>query len=212
MAGRASPLSQVQIDEVEQELRAFSPAIRFERRLVPTTGDRDLKTSLRTLGKTDFFTRELDALLLGGECDVAIHSAKDLPDPLPAGLKVIALTSGVDPSDALVLRPGETLSSLKSGAVIATSSERREEVVRELRRDLTFIDLRGTIGQRLKKLEAGQADGVVVATAALIRLKLTHLNYIKLPGSTVPMQGQLAVVARENDAAMQQLFEPLDTR
>lgn len=173
---------------------------------VETVGDRDLKTSLRTLDRTDFFTRELDQLLLQNKIRLAIHSAKDLPEPLPEGLAIAALTRGVDARDALVLRSGETLATLPPCAVIATSSARREEVVRQLRPDLRFIDLRGTIGARLAKLETGEADGIVVAEAALIRLRLTHLNRIFLPGPTAPLQGRLALVVRKDDVELQNLL------
>ncbi|MCE5317947.1 MAG: uroporphyrinogen-III synthase, partial [Parachlamydia sp.] len=175
-------------------------------------GDKDKTTSLRTLEKTDFFTKEIDTMLLSGECRIGIHSAKDLPEPIPEGLAIIALTRGVDPADVLIMRSGDTFSSLKQGAVIATSSERREMMVRSLRSDLRFIDLRGTIGERLEKLNSGEADGVVVAEAALIRLKLTHLNRMILPGETAVHQGQLAILARQDDQEMARLYACLDVR
>lgn len=203
---RNSPLSHAQVEEVLLEMRAFFPDLLLIPQYVETTGDKDQKTSLRDLEKTDFFTKEIDDLLLQGVCRAAIHSAKDLPEPLRKGLVIAALTKGVDPSDSLVLREGETLESLPYGAVIATSSGRREENVRALRKDLSFIDLRGKISERLEKLERREADGVVVAEAALIRLKLTHLNRICLPGETAPMQGRLAVVVRENDREARELF------
>lgn len=212
VGARASPLSRVQVDEVLQELTRHSTHVEFECTFLETTGDKDLQTSLRTLDKTDFFTREVDALLLSRQVQIGIHSAKDLPDPLPKGLRIVALTNGVDPSDSLVMRPGERLESLPQGAVIATSSFRREEIVKQLRPDLRFIDIRGPIGARLEKLERGEADGVVIAEAALLRLQLTHLNRVKLPGETVPFQGQLAIIAREDDHEMALLFLPLDSR
>lgn len=212
VGARNSPLSQAQVQEVLRELQHYHPHVTFEPHLLTSRGDKELSISLRTLGKTDFFTAEIDALLLSGGCRIAIHSAKDLPEPLPQGLQLIALTQGVDSSDALVLRPGERLDSLPPGSVIATSSERREEAVRVLRDDLCFIDIRGTVDQRLTKLETGEADGVVVAEAALIRLNLTHLTRVCLPGLTVPYQGQLAILAREGDQEIQALFACMDTR
>lgn len=209
---RASPLSQAQIQEVQRELAGFFPEICLEPLLVQSRGDKDLKTSLRDLPKNDFFTKEVDDLLLQGKCRIAIHSAKDLPENLPEGVQIIALTKGQDPKDVLVLRQGVSFDSLPSGAKIATSSERREKCVRSLRSDLTFLDLRGTIGMRLEKLQTGEADGIVVAEAALIRLGLTHLNRIDVPGSTTPLQGQLAIVARKDDQEVQALFAKLDTR
>jgi hydroxymethylbilane synthase len=212
IGARSSPLSKAQVQEVLQEIRSHYPFVEFEPIYVKTTGDQDLKTSLRTLDRTDFFTKEIDQMLLKGECRLGIHSAKDLPFPLPSGLAVICLTKGIDSSDSLVLRPGETLEGLPKGAVIATSSVRREQTVLQLRQDLSFIDLRGTIGQRLAKLDQGEADGVVVAEAALIRLGLTHLNRIRLPGETVEGQGQLAIVARAEDEEMSSLFACMDVR
>jgi hydroxymethylbilane synthase len=199
VGARSSPLSRAQFEEVRQEMRH----IKMQPLWIETVGDKDRTTSLRTLEKTDFFTRELDEMLLRGEIDAAIHSAKDLPDPLPTGLVIAALTRGVDPRDSLVLREGE---SLRPKAVIATSSERREEAVKQLCPDAHFIDLRGTIGERLAKLQEGKADGVVVAEAALIRLGLTHLNRVILPHETVPLQGRLAIVVRKCDHKMRQLF------
>jgi len=207
---RFSPLSRAQADEVLKEIRAFHPDLEFEMSWVVTTGDKQKTVSLRSLGKDDFFTKELDEMLLQGEIRIAIHSAKDLPDPLPPGLSIAAITKGVDPRDCLVMQKGMTLEKLPSGSVIATSSVRREETVRVLRPDLKFIDLRGTISERLEKLEKGEADGVVVAEAALIRLNLTHLNRIFLPGDTVFMQGRLAILARQGDLEMHRLFSGID--
>ena len=191
---RSSALSKAQFEEVAKELKSC--------KLLPvwtsSPGDRDKTSSLRTLDKTDFFTRDLDLLLLKGEIRIAIHSAKDLPDPIHEGLKVIAITKGLDPRDSLVLR-----GKLEPGMKIATSSKRREEAVKKLCAGLDFIDLRGTIEERLATKDA---DGVVIAESALIRLKLTHLNRIILDGPTHPMQGKLAIVARENDWQMQEVF------
>lgn len=183
IGARASPLSREQVEEVRREF-----GWEFEVVWVKTIGDRDKTTSLRGMEKTDFFTRELDQMLLAGEIDAAIHSAKDLPEPLPKGLKIAALSHGVDPRDSLVIKK-------EPMRVVATSSQRREEAVRALFPDCKFVDLRGTIQERLQK----EVDGVVVAEAALIRLHLTHLKRIFLPGPTAPLQGKLAIVCRQND-------------
>jgi len=201
---RASPLARAQVDEVQKQL-----SVPLQPVWVETKGDRDQLTSLRSLGKTDFFTYELDQMLLEKKIRIAIHSAKDLPDPLPEGLCLVGVTAGVDPRDSLVLRSNETLESLPLGAKIATSSERREEAVKKLRSDFCFIDLRGQIAERLSKLDTKEADGVVVAEAALIRLQLTHLNRVILEGETTPLQGKLAIVARSDDFEMRDLFAAL---
>lgn len=180
---RSSPLSRAQVKEIE-----FLIGHEFETTFLKTTGDIDLKTSLRALDKTDFFTKELDDLLLKAEASIAIHSAKDLPDPIPKGLKVIAITRGQDPRDSLVLREDESLRTLKKGAIIATSSQKREEAIRALRDDLTFCDVRGTIEDRLKGLFDKKYDGVVIAECALLRLNLRSLNRVKLYQKTAPLQ------------------------
>jgi hydroxymethylbilane synthase len=208
VAARGSPLSVAQVEELQSLIHPF---VAFEKVFVDTYGDKDRTTSLRTLGKTDFFTREVDALVLSGKCDVSVHSAKDLPEVIPENLSLIAVTRGVDSRDVLVLREGESLESLPEGAVIATSSERRIDAVKALREGFRYIDLRGTIGERLQLLQEGVADGVVVAEAALIRLKLTHLNRVYLPGTTVEGQGRLAIVGKSDKKYyLEKLFSCLD--
>lgn len=203
VGARESPLSQAQFHEISASL----PQTTLQPLFFKTTGDKDLKTSLRDLPKTDFFTKEIDQALLKGHCRVAVHSAKDLPDPLPKGLEMIALTRGVDASDSLVFKK-----TLQKGDLIATSSERREEAVNAWQSGFSFCDIRGTISARLAELERGKVQGVVIAEAALIRLGLTHLPRIALPGPSTPQQGQLAVIARSGDQAMKDLFAPLDVR
>lgn len=201
VAARSSPLSRAQVKEVLDPL-----GIPYETSWIETYGDQDRTQSLRTLDKTDFFTREVDAKLLSLECDIAIHSAKDLPLELPEGLKIIALTKGVDSSDSLVLRKGITLNEVKK---VATSSERREEAVKALKDSVEFCDIRGTIQERIDQLESGHLDGVVIAEAALLRLGLNPPR-LTLPGTTTPLQGQLAIVAR-HDFYMPSI-EALDSR
>ena len=212
VAARSSPLSISQAYEVLALIQKVHPHIEFKPHFLKSHGDVDQTISLRSLDKTDFFTREIDALVLDQTCQIAIHSAKDLPEKIPAGLKIVAITRGIDPSDSLVLREYETLETLKPGSLIATSSVRREESVKQLRADLNFCDLRGTIHKRLELLQTGEADGVVIAEAALLRLNLSHLNRVKLPGDTTTFQGQLAILAREDDDEMEILFTTLDSR
>ncbi len=211
VAGRESPLSKAQIEEVFQELLQFHKNIIFENTFLKTTGDIDLTTSLKDLDKTDFFTKEIDELLLNKKCRIAIHSAKDLPKIIPEGLALIALTKGLDPSDSLVLKEGVTIDSLKNKAVIGTSSVKREEALKNLRPDFTFKDIRGQIMARLELLQNSAVDGVIIAEAALIRLKLEHLNRVKLNYETTPLQGRLAIVARDDDMEMKELFSCIDS-
>jgi hydroxymethylbilane synthase len=209
---RGSQLSRAQVQEVLLELKNFYPDITFDSLFINTLGDKDKITSLRTLDKTDFFTREIDEWQREKRGFVAIHSAKDLPDPLPSHLMIAAIARGVDSSDSIVFRAHETLESLPKGAKIATSSIHREQRVQALRQDCSFVDIRGTIEERLLQLEQCTIDALVVAEAALIRLQLTHLHRMKLPGETAVGQGQLALVVRKEDYALQELLKPLDVR
>ncbi|HUD00747.1 MAG TPA: hydroxymethylbilane synthase [Rhabdochlamydiaceae bacterium] len=205
IGARGSKLSQAQVWEVHQELLQHHPHIQFKPTWITTTGDKDKKTSLRDLDKTDFFTREVDQLQLQGQFRISIHSAKDLPDPLAPGLKMIALTKGVDPSDVLVYN-----NELPDNAVIATSSYRREQNLKEWKQGLRFVDIRGTIPERLAILDSGQIDGVVIAEAALIRLGLTDRRRIPIPGETAPLQGRLAIIALSTDHEMEEFFRCLN--
>ncbi|MBS0621133.1 MAG: hydroxymethylbilane synthase [Verrucomicrobia bacterium] len=202
VGARSSPLSRAQVEEVYSALRAHHPDVLFEMVWVSTHGDQDRTTSLRDLDKTDFFTREIDALQLSKGCQISIHSAKDLPDPLAHGLEIAALTKGVDPSDSLVVR----LEELPRSPRIGTSSKRREANIRSLYPTCAVVDIRGTIQERLALLEKGLLDGVVIAEAALIRLGLTHLKRLRLPGPVAPLQGKLAILCRLGDEEMKQLF------
>lgn len=208
IAARASLLSRLQYEEMAQEFYAYHPQVKLFPIWMQTKGDLDKKTSLRALGNSNFFTQEIDEYLLQKKCDAALHSAKDLPHPLPAGLKVAAITQGVDERDALVFHPKQDLQELPLGAIIATSSLRREAMVRKLRKDFRFIDLRGTIEERLSYLPE-KAQGIVVAEAALIRLKLVHLSRVYLEGEVAQGQGKLAIVVREEEEQMLALFAPL---
>lgn len=212
VAARPSPLSKAQVKEVLDEIRQHHPHINFAVKYLSTSGDKDQQTSLRGMDKTNFFTKEIDEELLMGRCRIGIHSAKDLPEPIIDGLSVICITRGVNPADSLVLKEGMSLNNLAKGALIGTSSVRREDMLKQIRSDFSFCDIRGTIGQRLDMLQTGAVDGVVIAEAALIRLNLTHLNRIQLPGKTTEGQGQLAILARKDDHIMSELFACMDIR
>lgn len=205
---RGSPLSRAQFDEVSKDPRLSHVCLKPV--WVETMGDKDKKTSLRDLGNTDFFTKELDEMVLQKKIRFAVHSAKDLPDPLPEGLTIAAMTEGVDPRDCLVFRPHENLDSLPKNGKVGVSSVRREEMVRALREDLAFVDVRGTIGERLLLLENRFVDALAMAEAAIIRLGLHGLNRMILPGKAARHQGRLAVVIKSGDEEMLSLFSPLN--
>lgn len=201
---RTSPLARAQLKEVEKET-----GLVFHPMWIESAGDKDRRTSLRDLGATDFFTKELDEKVLSGEARIAIHSAKDLPEKIPEGLVIAALTQGVDSRDSLVMRPGFSIETLPLKGIIGVSSIRREDVLKSIRPDWVFRDIRGWISERLSLLEQKIVDGVVVAEAALIRLNLTHLNRSYLPGDGAFLQGRLAVMCREDDQEMRSLFAAL---
>ncbi len=207
IGARGSKLSRKQVEEVMEELGED-----YDVEWTETVGDRDLKASLEVMDKTDFFTREIDKMVLEGVCDVGVHSAKDLPEPLPKGLKMMALTKGVDPSDRLVMRDGDSFEKLRVDAMIGSSSLRRSEAIKQLRPDLQCVEVRGPVDKRLELLDRKEIDGLVVAEAALIRLGLTGRNRIALPGETAPFQGKLAVIGREADEKMEVLFGKIDSR
>jgi len=200
VGSRSSLLARAQVAEVLEEIRYFHNEIAFDPVWIETIGDLDRKTSLKEMGKTDFFTKEIDAALLRKDIRIAIHSAKDLPEPLPEGLSLVAITAGKDPRDMLV-------GNFFPGARIGVSSERREAMVK----GALFVQVRGTIEERLALVDRGVLDGLVVPEAALLRLNITRSRKA-LEGETAPLQGQLAILARADDREMVQLFEPLDVR
>ncbi len=213
VGSRNSALARVQVDEIELLLKQAGTMAILERKTYLTRGDKDQVSSLISNPADNFFTDTLDQALLEGAIDVAIHSAKDLPQSLPEGLTLFALTRSPDDTDAFV---GKTsFDRMPSGAQIATSSLLRQEQLRLLRPDLKIVDIRGTIEERLHKLEHGNCDGLIVATVALKRLKLErHIQNI-MPWETAPTQGQLAVVGRSQgsqDAALKELFSKIDVR
>lgn len=210
IGARSSPLSRTQVFEVVEAIKRNYPDLEmdFQPVWIDTMGDLDKKSSLRDREKTDFFTRQIDEALLAGSCRIAVHAAKDLPEPLPAGVALVALTAGIDPADALVLPVGMSFAELPKFPLIATSSSRREEAVRSILPAARFCDIRGTIAERLDFLDSGACDGLVVAEAALIRLQMRRERVI-LEGATAPMQGRLAVVALDTDEQMRQLFSCL---
>jgi len=185
------------------------PCIRFEVTYLKTTGDLDLKTPLESLDKTDFFTKEVDELVLQGSQDIGIHSAKDLPYPLTHDLEILAITEGVDGSDSLVFQNGSDLHSLPYQARVGVSSNRRRDVLLQLRSDLVPVSIRGNIQRRLSLLDQNEVQAVVIAEAAIIRLKLEDLPRIKLNGFTPPLQGKLAIVAK-NHSPLKSVFKKLD--
>lgn len=201
---RDSRLSQIQAKLLLNYLD-----IEYELFLYKTKGDIDKKTPLELVENSDFFTDILDEALIKKQIDIAIHSAKDLPQNLPEGLKVIFKTESPDKSDALVSRQYKDIFELEAGAIIGTSSRRRREQLKAIRPDLLTKSLRGTIEERLVQLDKGDYDAIIVATIALKRLGLAHRITQVLPLDLFdphPEQGRLAVVAREDRTDLIKLF------
>lgn len=203
IGARASNLSKAQVKEVIELIAPFNRQYTFEPEWMETVGDKDKSSSLKEMDNSDFFTKELDEALLNGRCRLAVHSAKDLPFPLASGVKLACLTTGLTSQDSLVYR------SLKEGAIIGSSSKRRDEVLKLMREDFCIKDIRGTIEERLEKMYRGEYDAVVIAECALIRLGLIDLDRIPLKGVHNTMQGRLAIVAREDDCEMLSFFDSI---
>ncbi len=210
IGSRRSPLALVQVQEVIGLLKR--KGIRLSTQLVPftTAGDRDRVTSLTSNPADDFFTDTIDRALIQGKIDLAVHSAKDLPQELHPQLEIFALTFALDESDAWVgpLR----FRDLPPGAKVGTSSLLRQGSIKKLRPDVKLIDVRGTIQERLNLIWDGKLDGVVVASCALKRLGMGGLIKDIFPWEGTALQGQLAVVGRRRDHQLKKIFAPIDVR
>jgi hydroxymethylbilane synthase len=208
VATRSSALARWQAERVAA-LLGGDDADTVELVLVTTTGDADLTTPLHVLGGTGVFVKEVQAAVLDGRADLAVHSAKDLPaSDTPAGLVLAAVPERGDARDALV---GSTLTALPPGARVATGSVRRRAQLAALRPDLTFAELRGNIATRLEK--ASEFDAIVVALVALERLALVdHVSDVLDPITMCPQvgQGALAVECRVDDADTQARLTAID--
>lgn len=208
LIARKSKLSLIQ----SEEIKALLPDVEFSVIPIDSIGDKNKQIPLETCDIPDFFTRELDEALLSGKADIAVHSAKDLPYPIPFGLEVIALTAANDQTDSLVSRNNIQLNDLPQNPKIGTSSTIRGESIKMLRPDAEIISVRGTIQERIDFIEKGTVDAVVVATCALNRLGLTSQIAEILPFETHPLQGHLAVVAKTGIHILKELFKPFDIR
>jgi hydroxymethylbilane synthase len=182
---------------------------------VRTEGDVQSEVPLWRVGGRAFFTREIDRALLGGTVDVAVHSLKDLPTELEAGLVLAATLPRADPRDALVSRGGAALAALPHGARIGTSSLRRRAFLARARPDAALLELRGNVPTRLERLERGDYDAIVLAAAGLARLDLERHVSEYLAAEAFPpavSQGVIAVCTRAGDSAALRWLAPLDDR
>lgn len=207
-AARKSRLSLLQV----KELQGLVPALPLEAAGMDTSGDLRLDVPL-TAAPPDFFTDSLDAAVIEGKADIAVHSAKDLPYPLHPAVRLIALTKVFDQTDALVSRSGLRLAELPAGAKVASSSALRRQNVLTANPGVVPVNVRGDIISRLAQLDRGDFDALVVASCALIRLGLGGRITERLPFATHPLQGALAVTAASWRAdELAPLFSGIDIR
>jgi hydroxymethylbilane synthase len=203
-ATRPSALARWQTRWVIRRLEEAHPDLTCREEIIVTQGDRVLDKPLPEIGGKGLFTQELEAALLSGQVDAAVHSLKDLPTEMPPGLTVGAVPARAEVRDALVSAQGYTLETLPQGAVVGTSSLRRAAQLLAARPDLQIRPLRGNVDTRVRKALEGQYDAVVLAGAGLVRLGLTeHISQwlpleVMLPA---PGQGALAVQCRAADDA-----------
>tara|TARA_B100001750_G_scaffold233408_1_gene233597 strand:- start:106 stop:1014 length:909 start_codon:yes stop_codon:yes gene_type:complete len=203
IGSRTSPLALAQTEEVIVELRSLIPNWDFE--VVPfvTDGDSRNSTPISNLGR-GAFTTDIQNALVNGEIDLAIHSAKDLPNTLPEGLSIFCISSRKDPRDVMINKWGVPLKEMPSGAVIGTGSPRRKAILKSLRNDITVVPIRGNVGTRIDKINRENIDAVVLAAAGLVRLnRLEEVNEFFDTDIFVPDVGQgiIAVQVRSEDIA-----------
>ena len=212
---RASALALWQAREVAARIAAQPAAPPVELVHVRTSGDQQSEVPLWQTRGQAFFTREIDRALLDEEVDVAVHSLKDLPTQLDAGLALAALLPRADPRDVLVSRSGTALAALPERARIGTSSLRRRAFLARLRPDATLLELRGNVPTRIERLQRGEYDAIVLAAAGLARLGLAqHATEYLAPESFPPAvsQGVIGICARSEDEATLRWLAALDDR
>ncbi|QSX34063.1 hydroxymethylbilane synthase [Shewanella avicenniae] len=213
IATRKSPLAMWQAEFVKAELERIHPGLQVELLPMSTKGDIILDTPLAKVGGKGLFVKELEVAMLEGQADIAVHSMKDVPVEFPEGLGLQVICKREDPRDAFVSNTYKSLAELPQGAVVGTSSLRRQCQLRESRPDLVIKDLRGNVGTRLSKLDAGDYDAIILAAAGLIRLELKEriTSYIETSES-LPANGQGAVgiECRTDDERVKALLAPLE--
>lgn len=210
---RGSKLALWQTNSVMKGLLSQYPEIRFQIKEIKTTGDRVQNRPIFQAKTVGLFVKELEAALLDGEIDLAVHSLKDLPSKTTPGLTIIAVTEREDPRDALVSRLGKTLNDLPNGVRIGTSSRRRAAQLLSVRPDFEILDIRGNVDTRLKKAEQAPYDAIVLAMAGLIRLgKQDLVTQVFAPELMLPAAGQgvLALEIRADDEYIQKHLASID--
>ena len=218
IGSRGSRLALWQAKWVKEGIVAQHPQALVNIEIIKTSGDVMKDAPLSMIGGKGVFTKEIEEALLDGRIDLAVHSLKDLPTTLPEGLIIAAITEREDARDALVLRAGlsiehPSIKYLPEGSVVGTSSLRRLAQLKHLRDGLGIKDLRGNVDTRLRKLDAGHYDAVILAAAGLRRLGFAHRISAALSiAEMLPAvgQGALAIETRDDDSAVIDLLKPLD--
>jgi len=212
IATRKSALALWQAEYVKAQLEHFHPNINVVLVPMTTKGDIILDTPLAKVGGKGLFVKELEVAMLEGRADIAVHSMKDVPVEFPEGLGLEVICPREDPRDAFVSNTIKSLAELPQGAVVGTSSLRRQCQIKALRPDLNIRDLRGNVNTRLKKLDHGEYDAIILAAAGLIRLEMPERiqEYIE-PEVMLPANGQGAVgiECRTDDEALKAILAPL---
>jgi len=212
IATRKSPLALWQAEFVRAHLQQLHPGLRVELVTFTTRGDKILDSPLAKIGGKGLFVKELENALLEGAADIAVHSMKDVPMDFPPGLGLAVICEREDPRDAFVSNRFAELAALPHGAYVGTSSLRRQCQLHALRPDLNIVSLRGNVNTRLAKLDAGEFDAIVLATAGLLRLEFAErireriATNISLPAGG---QGAVGIEIREDDARVRELLQPL---
>jgi len=215
IGSRGSALALVQAREVQGRLAKACglPAERIEIKVIRTTGDMIQDRPLAEAGGKGLFTKEIEEALMAGAIDLAVHSSKDMPTVLPAGLILSAFLPREDARDAFVSRKAKSLRELPHGAVVGTASLRRQALVKRLRPDLAIAPLRGNVETRLRKIEAGEMDATVLAVAGLKRLGLLAAATAVLDTDEfLPAvgQGAIGIETRADDARTRALVAKID--
>ena len=213
IATRKSPLALWQAEFVKSELLRHHPGLQVELVPMTTRGDKLLDTPLAKVGGKGLFVKELESAMLDGLADIAVHSMKDVPMELPQGLGLEVICKREDPSDAFVSNSFHSLAQMPNSSVIGTSSLRRQCQVRAAFPHLQVRELRGNVNTRLAKLDSGEYDAIILASAGLIRLNMGHRITQKLSSDTsLPAggQGAVGIECRSNDSQTKRLLAPLN--
>lgn len=213
IATRRSPLAMWQAEYVRDRLQENHPGLQVEFVKMVTQGDKILDTPLAKVGGKGLFVKELEVGMLEGQADIAVHSMKDVPMAFPEGLHLAVVCPREDPRDAFVSNTYKSLEELPEGARVGTSSMRRTCQLRELRPDLNILDLRGNVNTRLKKLDDGEYDAIILAAAGLIRLEFEpRIAQFIEPEVCLPAvgQGAVGIECRENDERIHALLACLN--